>query len=56
MGNGGRGLEGPLTRGPSQLGERRPSLEMPSLFGAMPSDSDDEEEAEPAEETAAVEE
>lgn len=53
--NSGRREEGPLEGGPSEFGERRRTLDMPSLFGALPSDMDDEE-AEPAEEAAAVEE
>jgi len=47
---------GPLMGGPAQFGERRSPFDVPSLFGAFPSDSEDEEEAEPAEETATVEE
>ncbi len=46
----------PLEGGPTQFGEQRKTMDMPALFGAVPSDSDDEEESEPAEEAAAFEE
>jgi len=55
-GAGGNG-EGDLpSPGPGPLGERRRSMDIPTLFSALPADVDDEEESEPAEETATVEE
>jgi DNA-directed RNA polymerase subunit beta' len=54
--NAGKRAGQPPADGPTRFGERRSLLDMPSLFGALPSDLDDEEEAEPAEETATIEE
>ena len=55
-GNGGNGEPRPPSAGPNQFGERKTRLDVTSLFSALPSDVGDEEEAEPAEETATVEE
>ena len=53
---GGNGEAQPPPSGPTQFGERRSIIDMASLFGALPADTGDEEESEPAEEAATVEE
>ncbi|MDI7275441.1 MAG: DNA-directed RNA polymerase subunit beta', partial [Anaerolineae bacterium] len=53
--DGGNGETQPPSAGP-QLGARRTPLDVASLFGALPAGVGDEEEAEPAEETATIEE
>jgi len=55
----GRGSNGdlhPPSAGPNQFGARRGNLDVASLFGALPADVGDEEEAEPSEATATIEE